>query len=342
MTRDDAAICFLTGGSGYVGRNLLRMLTARGTTVRALARSSRSAEVVADLGATPVRGDLADREALRSGMEGATLLVHAAADINLGRMTRAQERASEEQVRLVYTTASSAGIERAIHISTESVLLQGKPLVDANESIPIPDTLAGGYSRTKATAERIARAASDERMGVVVVRPRFVWGRDDTTALPQLIDAARTGKLAWIGGGRYLTSTTHIANLCHGVSLAIDRGRPGAVYFLSDGEPIEFREFVTQMLATQGIEPPQKEIPRWLIALVVRVTELLSTLTGGALRGPLSRQEYATLGQEVTLDITKARTELGYVPPMTREQGLQELREAFDRPSSPPPAPKTT
>ncbi len=69
----------------------------------------------------------------------------------------------------------------------------------------------------------------------MAVRPRFVWGRDDTTALPALVEAARSGQTAWIEGGDYLTSTTHIDNLCHGVDLALRLGQGGEVYFLADG-----------------------------------------------------------------------------------------------------------
>ncbi len=93
-------------------------------------------------------------------------------------------------------------VRRAVHLSTESVLLDGGPLVNAEESWPLPARPVGGYSATKAQAEREALAASQARLDVVVVRPRFIWGRDDTTALPQLLKAVDSGKFAWIDGGR--------------------------------------------------------------------------------------------------------------------------------------------
>ncbi|WIE41828.1 NAD-dependent epimerase/dehydratase family protein (plasmid) [Agrobacterium tumefaciens] len=102
----------------------------------------------------------------------------------------------------------------SIHLSTESVLATGKPLVNVDETMLLPLKPAGGYSRTKAVAERIALAANADDFAVVVLRPRFVWGRDDTTALPALTEAVKSGKFAWISGGTYLTSTTHIGNLC--------------------------------------------------------------------------------------------------------------------------------
>jgi nucleoside-diphosphate-sugar epimerase len=325
MSLDASRAVFVTGGSGYIGRNVLRELARSGHRVRALARSAASADVVSKLGAEPILGDLSDIEALRKGMSGAGYLIHAAADTDHGVATAAQEQANLQGTRNVYAEAKKAGVRRALHLSSEAVLLSGRPLRNADETTPMPVSPAGGYSKTKAAAERIALEHSGEGMDVVVLRPRFVWGRDDTTAMPQLVEAARTGKLSWIDGGRYRMSTTHIANVIHGMMLALERGGAGEVYFISDGEPVEFRDFITRLLATQGVEAPSRQIPRWLVATVVRIGDFLGRMTGGAIHGPMSWQEYAVLGVEVTLNIDKARRELGYSAVISREEGLAEL-----------------
>lgn len=321
-----ASTCFITGGSGYIGRNLIKALVADGYRVRALARSDASAGVVERLGADPVHGDLMDAAALRKGMTGANVLIHAAADTNHGASTREQDETNLAGTRLVYETAQACGISKAIHLSTEAVLVTGNPLENADEAMPYPKKFAGGYSRTKALSEQIALQHSNDGLEVIVIRPRFVWGRDDTTALPQLIEAAKTGKLAWIDGGRYMVSSTHIDNLCHGLLLSLKKGRGGEVYFITDGEPVEFRGFVTDMLECQGVEAPTKEMPRGVVKFVVQVGELFSKISGGKLSGPMSWQEYATLGNTVTLNIEKARSELGYVPIMSRQSGMDDLK----------------
>ncbi|MRW83465.1 NAD-dependent epimerase/dehydratase family protein [Pseudoduganella sp. FT26W] len=318
---------FLTGGSGYVGRNLIRHFIARGDSVIALARSAPAAATVSALGATPHHGDLLQHD-LNTAMQGCDILIHAAADTNHGWCTPAQQQTNLDGTRHVFASARHAGIQRAIHLSTESVLLNGEPLVNATENHEFPPKPAGGYSRTKAEAERIALSFANEAMSVVVLRPRFVWGRDDTTALPQLAAAARDGKLAWIDGGGYRTSTTHIANLCEGVDKALQHGRNGQVYFITDGEPVVFRDFISQLLATQGLAAPTKHVPRALLRRIAAVGDVLATLSRGRIKPPISRQEYATMAVEVTLDISKARTELHYAPVMSASAGLDELRAA--------------
>ena len=319
-------IILVTGASGYLGRNIVREFVGRGHKVRGLTRSDASSDLVRQLGAEPVRGDIMDKASLEVAMKDAVILVHAAADTDHGRSSKKQELTNLTGTQNVYNAASAAGIKRAVHISTEAVLLDGGPIVNADETWPIPEKPVGGYSRSKAGAERVALAANSAGLDVIVMRPRFVWGRDDTTALPQLVEAAKSGKLVWFDDGDYLTSTTHIANVVEGVRLCIAEGRGGEVYFVTDGQDIRFRTWITALLATQGIDLSRvKSAPRGLMNFMVNAGEMLANLTGGAINGPLGRQEYATIGNTVTLNIAKARRELGYAPVISREEGLAEL-----------------
>ena len=318
---------FLTGASGYVGRNLIRHFTARGIAVVALVRSPAAAALVTELGATPVMGTLPDAD-LVAGMAGCDALIHAAADTDHGFGSASQHRINEAGTHAVFAAAAKANIRTAVHLSTESVLADGRPLIRVTENHPLPRHPAGAYSASKAAAERIALSANSPEMRIVAVRPRAVWGRDDTTALPQLLGAHHSGQLAWISGGTYLTSTTHIANLCHGVELALIRGRGGAVYFLSDGDDLNFRDYVTGMLASQGLTAPDKTVPRPLLRLIAGISDLLHGLSGGRIKGPLTLQTYAASAVEITLDISRARNELGYAPVITRAEGLAEMASA--------------
>lgn len=316
---------FLTGGSGYLGRNLIRHFTAQGFGVVALVRSDKAAETVRALGAEPYQGDLLGTQ-LVQGMKDCRFMIHAAADTNHGYGTAQQRQTNLDGTRNLFNAARQAGVARAVHVSSESVLLDGKPLINATEGHPFPVKPAGTYSATKAEAERMALSMSMPGFEVVVVRPRFIWGRDDTTALPFLVDAVKSGQFAWIDGGHYRTSTTHVANACEGIALALEKGRGGEVYFLADETPVEFRQFVSRMLETQGLPMPEKGVPRWLVRSMARVGDRLAQLSRGRLKMPLTRQEFATSAVEVTLDISKARTELGYRPVVTLEEGLAELK----------------
>jgi nucleoside-diphosphate-sugar epimerase len=170
-------------------------------------------------------------------------------------------------------------------------------------------------------------AANREGFETVAVRPRFVWGRGDTTLLPVIAEMVRSGRFAWIGGGRQVTSITHVDNVVEGLLLAVEKGRPGNAYFVTDGEDVVFREFLGEMLATQGIAAPTRSVPVPLAALLAGAGEAAWRVLPLPGRPPMSRFAYWVSSQECTIRIDKAREQLGYQPVVSREQGLAELRE---------------
>ena len=160
----------------------------------------------------------------------------------------------------------------------------------------------------------------------MVLRPRFVWGKGDTTLLPEMVETVRKGRFAWVGGGRNVTDTTHVDNVVEGLLLGAERGRPGEAYFVTDGEPVVFREFVTAMLETQGVEPPDRSLPAWTAAPMARVCEAAWKALPLPGAPPMTTFRSWILTQECTIDICKARNELGYEPIVSHEQGLAEMR----------------
>src|SRR5690606_25217020 len=117
------------------------------------------------------------------------------------------------------------------------------------------------YSETKAEAERLVLAANAADFTTISLRPRFVWGPRDQTVLPTILRMAQDGRFTWIDGGRSRTSTTHVANLVHGVKLALERGQGGQAYFLADDGERTIREFLSRLAATRGVTLPARSIP---------------------------------------------------------------------------------
>jgi nucleoside-diphosphate-sugar epimerase len=169
------------------------------------------------------------------------------------------------------------------------------------------------------------RSANDAGLETVVIRPRFVWGRGDTTLLPQLVELVRSGRFRWVGGGEHLTATTHVDNTVEGLWLGATKGQPGGVYFVTDGEPVVFREFVSQMLQTQGVEPPSGSVPAGVAGAAAAASEALWRLMRRSSPPPLTRFAVWVSSQECTIDIGRAERELGYRPIKTRDEGLAEL-----------------
>lgn len=316
---------FITGGSGFVGRNLIAMLKSRGDVVRALARSDAAIQTVQQLGAEPVRGDLDNAEALRNGMSGCEVVFHSAAKVEDWGRYEDFHRANVVGTENVLQAARATGVKKFIHVSTEAVLAGGPPIRNADETWPRAKKPLGLYPFTKGLAEARVRAANSPELATVIVRPRFIWGKGDTSVLPQIINAVQRGEFMWINGGRYLTSTCHVKNVCEGALLAAERGRGGEIYFLTDGQPIEFRQFITALLQTQNIDPGNRNVPLWLARSFAHVSEAIWHALHRNSRPPITRTAVCLIGESVTVNDAKARRELGYVGKVSIEEGLAEM-----------------
>ena len=317
---------FVTGGSGFIGGRLIERLVREDWTVWALARSTGAADRVRELGAEPVPGDLGDSGVLERGVRGADTVFHAAAKVERGSHPPEWDdfrRINVEGTKALLAAARAAGVRRFVHVGTEGALLRGQPLVHADERTPLAFDSPAPYAATKAAAEAAVLAAPG--LETIVIRPRFVWGPGDATLVPAMVELVRSGRFRWVGGGHHLTSTTHVDNCVHGLVLAADHGTPGSAYFVTDGEPVEFRAFVTALLATEGVTAPDGSVP----AIAARALAAAGEAAWRALplpgAPPLTRFASWVASLECTLDDSRARAELGYAPVVTRSAGLAAL-----------------
>jgi nucleoside-diphosphate-sugar epimerase len=316
---------FVTGGSGFIGGALIERLRREGWEVRALARSVGAAAKVRERGAEPVAGELGDLGALEPGSVGCDVCFHAAAKVEDWGDPAEFERLNVEGTANVIAACRAAGVRRLVHVGTEAALTAGQALVRVDERAPLRPDSPFLYSSSKAKAEELVREANGDGLETVVVRPRFVWGKGDTTLLPAIVALVRSGRFRWIGGGRHLTDTTHVDNTVEGLWLGATKAPAGGIYFVTDGEPVVFRDFLERMLATQDVGVPDKSVPAGVATAAAAAAERAWRLLRRPGPPPLTRFAVWVSSKECTLDISRARTELGYEPVRTREEGLAGL-----------------
>jgi nucleoside-diphosphate-sugar epimerase len=316
---------FVTGGSGFIGGVLIERLRAEGWDVRALARSDAAAEKVRSRGAEPAAGDIEDPATLRAAAEGTDVAFHAAAKLGDWGHPDEFERLNVKGTENVIAACRDAGVRRLVHVGTEAALMAGEPLVNVNEEAPLRPDSPVLYSATKAEAEQRVRAANGDGLETVVIRPRFVWGKGDTTLLPTMVEMVRAGRFRWVGGGRHLTATTHVDNTVEGLWLGATKAPAGGVYFVTDGEPVVFRDFVSRMVGTQGVTIPDKSVPPAVAGAAAGAIEPLWRALRRPGPPPITRFAVWVSSQECTIDISRAERDLGYRPVRTRDEGLEAL-----------------
>ncbi|MGY3547437.1 NAD-dependent epimerase/dehydratase family protein [Bradyrhizobium sp. USDA 4469] len=321
----------VTGGSGFVGGRLIPHLLARGWQIRALARSTQSETQVKALGATPVRGELNDAKALREAMRGCEVVFHVAAHFKLwGKQTLFDQINVEGTRAVVDAAAATASVRRVVAVSAAAVVMgDPEPMLDVDESLPLQVRAFSPYASSKAEGERVLLGANGVRPGfeTIALRPPFIWGANMPT-LDHMVATVKAGRWQWIAGGTQAMSTCHVDNLCEALVLAADRGRGGEAYFVADAERSTLKGFISALLATRGVNAPDKSVPfgmAWTMAGLMGGAWRTLRLTG---EPPITRQMLRLIGKSFTIRTLKAEADLGYSPKITMKEGLAAMRGA--------------
>jgi hypothetical protein len=317
---------FITGASGFVGGAAARWLRERGHTIAAMSRSKRSDAAIRAAGATPIRCDLESVRASHLG--GADAVVHCAAFVEAWGPRDAWFKGNVLGTQAMLDAARAAGVRRFVHIGSEAALVHGQSLHGVDESYPLAPKSPYPYCATKAQAEQRVRAANaPPEFETIVLRPRFIWGPGDTTLLPAIEAMARAGRWVWIDHGRAVTSTTHIANLSRAIELALTQGRAGEAYFILDDGTRTLRTIIEGMAASRGLALPNASIPM----RVADAAGFACELAWRALRlpgaPPLTRHAAMVMSRDCVLKGDKAKSELGYEPVITVDEGLAAMSE---------------
>lgn len=303
------ARAFVTGGSGFIGRALVRRLREEGHSVGALVRSEASAAKVSALGAEPVRGELTDPTTWRDSAAGSDVVFHLAAETDITADRERHELVTVRGTRAAVDAARHARVPRFVHCGSEAALLAGDPLVDVDETAPLRPDSEAAYCAVKAVAEKIVLDANTADFATVSIRPRFVWG-PDSILVEGLVAAAKTGQFAWIDGGRHATDVTFVENAVEGLMLGWRRGRPGQAYFVTDRHRVTLRDFLETQFEIHGVGVPIPDLDAETAAREV----------------PLPARWF--LGQQCTLRTDRAVADLGYEPVVSHATGLEAVRNA--------------
>ena len=320
-------IVFLTGGSGFVGARLIPALREAGWTVRALARGAASAARVAALGAMPCRGDLADLAALRSGLDGVTHLLHAAALLRPGGSLPEYREANVAGTARLLEAAQATGVQRFVQIGAAAVVMsEPRPMRDVTEAAPLRFPTFAPYIASKAEAERLVLGADSHGMATLVLRPPMIWGRG-MPLLDMLAADIRAGRFLWVDRGEQMTSVCHVSNLCDSALRALDAEAHGMPLFVADAETTTLREALSAMLAARGVTAPGpgRSLPFGLAWAGAGLAEAAWRALRRAGDPPITRQILRLIGKDFTVSTAAARGALGWQPATTRLGGLAEM-----------------
>jgi 2-alkyl-3-oxoalkanoate reductase len=324
----------VTGGGGFLGTALVKLLRDRGLSVRSLTR--RDYPHLRELGAEQVQGDIADPVTVARAVEGCHTIFHTAAKAGLWGPEREYYRSNVEGTQNVIAACRAGGSKRIIYTSSPSVVFNGLDLEGVDESAPYSSRFEAAYPKTKALAEQIILEANCRDLATVSIRPHLIWGPGDNNLLPRIIARARSGRLRRIGRGNPLIDSVYIDNAAEAHLLAADRLEPGSTvagkaYFITQGETIPLWDMIDHLLNAANMGPVRRSISRPLALAAAGLLEAAYGFSGRRGEPAMTRFLARQLSTTHWFRIDAARRDLGYEPRVSIAEGLSRLAEWLKR-----------
>jgi len=316
----------VTGAGGFVGRHLVTALMERGDDVI----TADVAEMAAQEGVRSLRFDICDAEAVAEACGGVDVVFHAASVVHTRTTNRDLVFAiNEGGTRHVLDACRVHGVARLVYVSSASVVYEGRDIEHGDEGMPYASVSQAPYADSKISAEKLVLAANTDELRCCAVRPHVVFGPGDTRFLPAVLRRARAGQLKYrVGGGRELSDFTYIDNLVDALLLAdaaLCRGDAGGeAYFVTNGEPTPFFDFVGRVLAALDLPPIRGAAPYWIAYSAAAVAEAVAAIRGKPVgqEDGMTRFAIRYLCTHHYFSIDKARRELGYQPRVSIDEGI--------------------
>jgi dihydroflavonol-4-reductase len=310
---------FVTGGTGFIGGELVRQLRGRGDDVVCLVRNPEKGKAVAALGCEIARGDLGDSAAIRAGMEGCDAVIHAAAIYEVGipvSQRQAMREANVGGTERVLGAALEAKIPKVVYVSTVGVFGDtGGRTVDESYEHPAKD-FTSCYEETKWEAHQVAKRLIADGLPCVIVQPGGVYGPGDTSSIGELLNQFLSGKMPLMPFPELGICLSHVEDIATGIVLGLDKGKPGEAYVIS-GPATTVREAIGVVAEVTGKKAPKRAIPVPLMKAMIPIGPLVGKMMGQ----PPNLRELISSADGVTFwaSYDKAKRELGYEP-----RGLEE------------------
>jgi len=316
---------FITGATGFVGGHVAEACKARGIAVRTIARATSDTSLLEHLGATILRGDLADPELLQPALDGAEVVVHCAAKVGDWGPVEDYRAVNVDALRTLLEACKDKPLLRFVHLSSLGVYA-ARHHHGTDETEPLPNQHMDGYTQTKVESERLALDYHQKHgVPVVVLRPGFIYGPRDRTVLGKLVESLRKQEMPYIGGGAGAMNTIYVGNLIDAIFLAIDNPNAvGQVYNLTDGESVSKRQFIDAIADGANVARPSRSVPLWLARTVGWFMERRARRRGAAEAPRLTQARLKFLGLNLGFSIDKARTQLGYQPRVHFADGIKQ------------------
>lgn len=318
----------ITGGGGFLGSAITRMLIQSNIEVRNFSRHMYP--WLAEIGVEQVQGDLIDGEAVERAVAGVDIVYHVAAKVGAWGAYSEFYATNVLGTKNIVSACRKLGIEHLVYTSSPSVVFQGKDLENADESVPYAKRFKAHYPRTKAIAEKIVLNSNTNGLRTIALRPHLIWGPNDKHLVSRILHRATSGGMRKIEGIPKKIDITYVddaaqAHLLAGQEIRKNDQIGGNTYFISSGDPRNLSEIIDKLVEAAGAPPVTKKINPRNLSICAAALELLYNITRRKNEPPITRWIASELTTSHWFNISKAKRDLNYEPKISLEVGLKKM-----------------
>ncbi|MDY6904667.1 MAG: NAD-dependent epimerase/dehydratase family protein [Thermodesulfobacteriota bacterium] len=315
----------VTGATGFIGRRVVHRLRKDNVAVRALVLPDEPLPDQWGADVDVIRGDIADPVAVKTAVAGAGTVIHLAAVVS--------DWGDEAMYWALTVEGSRSVFEAAIADNARVVLAASIAVYGDNihrracpEESPWGRPM-GPYSRTKQAQEKLAWQFYEKNsMQLTVIRPANVYGPGSGPWLHDVVDVLKSGAPGLIGGGNMNAGLAYVDNVADVLVLAAKTDAAiGRVYNCCDGLDVTWRDYFTDISTMIGVKAPSA-IPRFAAKTSAIVCERVWRLLHIKKRPPITLEALNLVGSDNRIPIDRMKNELGYVPRVSYDEGLQQTR----------------
>lgn len=323
----------ITGGSGFLGRHLIKALQDAGyADLRTLNRSA--CEDLREQGVEVVQGDVSDYSCVEKAVQGCEVVFHVAAKAGVWGSYKSYYKANVVGTENVVRACYKCGITKLIYTSSPSVVFNGNSLCNVTEQIGYgsPSKMCA-YAKTKALAEQhVLQANGQKGLKTVALRPHLIFGPGDNHLIPTLLQAAKKGLLAQVGDGQNWVDLSYVEDVAQAHILAMkalenSETVAGKAYFISQGDPVQLWPWIQNLLERLELPKIRLKMPLVLAFGVGVVCEIVYKLLCIRKQPPMTRFVAKELAQSHYFDISAAKMDLHYLPKFSNEEAFEKLIE---------------
>jgi nucleoside-diphosphate-sugar epimerase len=310
----------VTGGSGFLGANLVRTLAAEGHQVRVLTRSEQSARKILPATVDIVEGDVADANACEQSIKGCDVVFHlAAAYQEPGISDQRYHDVHVGGTKNLLNLARTEGVSRFVHCSTVGVLshIENPP---ADETWP--HSPGDVYQETKSEAEKFALEFQQKySFPLAVARPTPIYGPGDKRLL-KLFSMIERGRFIILGDGKVFYHMVYVDDLVRGVRLLAEHPDAiGEVFTIGGAEYCTLNELAEIIAEELGVSPPRIHLPAWPVQVLGSIVERVCIPF--KIEPPIYRRRVDFFTKSRAFSIEKARRIVGYEPQVSLREGVR-------------------